>query len=45
VQPDGTPIFRAPGYKSAEEFLRYDRYVSGGHYREQSFREFEAGGS
>jgi thioredoxin-related protein len=45
MEPDGTPILRAPGYKSADEFLRYDRYVSGGHHRERSFREFEAGDS
>lgn len=40
LEPDGSPIFRAPGYKSAEEFLRFDAYVSGGHYREQGLLEF-----
>ncbi len=45
MEPDGQAIMRAPGYQSAEEFLLYDRFVSGGHYREQSLAQFkEAGG-
>jgi thioredoxin-related protein len=42
MEPDGTPIARAPGYKTAEEVLMLDEYVNGGHYREQGFAEFKA---
>lgn len=42
MEPDGSPILRAPGYQSAEEFLLFDRFVSGGHYKGQSFSEFKA---
>lgn len=45
MQPDGAAILRAPGYQSAEDFLLYDRFVSGGHYRNQSFTSFKKGGS
>lgn len=40
LEPDGEVIFKAPGYKSAEEFLQFDAYVSGGHYREKELLEF-----
>ncbi len=40
LEPDGTPIFRAPGFKTIEDFELFDRYVRGGHYRRQSFSEF-----
>lgn len=42
MEPDGSPILRAPGYQSADEFLRFDRFVSGDHYRRQTFSEFKA---
>ena len=42
MEPDGSPIIRSPGYKTAEEFLLLDEYVNGGHYREQAFSEFKA---
>ena len=42
MEPDGTPVYRAPGYQSAEEFLLFDRYVNGGHYKQQTFAEFKA---
>lgn len=45
MEPDGSAILRAPGYQSAEEFLRFDRFVDGGHYKTQSFTEFKAAGS
>lgn len=40
LEPDGSLIFKAPGYKSAQEFLQFDAYVSGGHYKEQELLEF-----
>lgn len=45
LESDGNPIFRAPGFKTAEEFLEFDRYVHGGHYREQELLEFLGSGS
>jgi thioredoxin-related protein len=42
MEPDGSPIIRAPGYKTAEDFLLLDAYVNGGHYRTQEFAEFKA---
>lgn len=40
LESDGEIIFKAPGYKSAEEFLQFDAYVTGGHYREQGLLEY-----
>lgn len=45
MEPDGSPILRAPGYQSADEFLAFDRFVNSGRYRDQSFTEFKAAGS
>lgn len=45
MEPGGTPILRAPGYQTAEEFLLYDRFVSEGRYKERTFSEFKASGS
>ena len=42
LEADSRPILRAPGYQSAEELLLYDRFVSEGHHRRQSFAEFKA---
>jgi thioredoxin-related protein len=45
MEADGSPILRVPGYQSADEFLLYDRFVNGGHYRQQTFTEFKAAGA
>lgn len=45
MEPSGKPIVRAPGYQSAEEFLLFDRYVNGGHYKEKTLAEFKAAGA
>lgn len=29
MEPSGAPVFRAPGYQSAEELLLFDAYVNG----------------
>ena len=42
LRPDGQRIFTVPGYKTADEFRDYHRYVSGGHYRDQTLFEFLA---
>lgn len=42
TESDGTPILRAPGYQSAEDFLMYHEFVGEGHYKKQSLAEFKA---
>jgi len=42
MEPDGSPVFRAPGYQSAGDFLLFDRFVNGGHYKQHTFAEFKA---
>lgn len=42
LQPDGSEIFRVPGIQSAADFLLYDRFVHGGHFRKESIRDFLA---
>lgn len=38
----GTVLFRAPGYKTIEEFQAFHRYVSGGFYKTMSINDFLA---
>lgn len=45
LEPDGEVIFKAPGYKTVKDFEDFDRYVQGGHYREQKLMEFLGGRS
>ncbi|SCZ52014.1 thioredoxin family protein [Thiohalomonas denitrificans] len=45
LEKDGEMIFKAPGFKTAEEFLAFDRYVAGGHYQKQELLEFLRGDS
>lgn len=40
LEPDGAVIFKAPGFKTAQEFLQFDRYINEGHYRRQGLLEF-----
>ncbi|MFA5529224.1 MAG: thioredoxin fold domain-containing protein [Thiohalomonadaceae bacterium] len=40
LDADGRTLLKVPGYKSAEEFLQFDDYVRGGHYREQSLLQY-----
>ena len=42
LEPDGELIFKAPGYKTVDEFRDFDRYVQSGRYREQGLLEFLA---
>ena len=42
LQPDGSEIFRVPGIQSAQDFFLYDRFVSEGHYKKESIRDFLA---
>ena len=40
MEPDGKVIFRAPGYKTVKDFMDFDRYIQGGHYKHQSINAF-----
>lgn len=40
MQPDGKSVFRAPGFKTAKDFLDFDRYIQGKYYDKMSITEF-----
>lgn len=40
LTPEGKPVLRVPGYRTAAEFRQFDAYVAGGHYRHSSLNEF-----
>ena len=42
LERDGHEIFRVPGIQSTQDFILYDRFVSAGHYRKESIRDFLA---
>lgn len=42
LEPHGELIFKAPGFKTVQDFVDFDRYVQGGHYREMGLLEFLA---
>lgn len=40
LESDGRIIFKAPGFKTASDFIQFDQYITGQHYKKQSFAEF-----
>ncbi|HKK05937.1 MAG TPA: thioredoxin fold domain-containing protein [Gammaproteobacteria bacterium] len=40
LKSDGTPIFKAPGYKTVKDFKQFDRYVRGGYYKHEPLLKF-----
>jgi len=40
LERDGREIFHVPGIQSTQDFLLYDQFVSGGHYRKENIRDF-----
>jgi len=42
LAPDGKHLASAPGYMKAADFLSVLRYFGDGHYKNQSFKEYEA---
>jgi thioredoxin-related protein len=44
LDASGTEVFKAPGFKTVTDFQDFDRYVSGGHYKNQKFMEFLGSG-
>ena len=40
LTPQGEEIFKAPGFKTVQDFKDFDRYVVEGHYKSQTLLEF-----
>lgn len=40
LTPQGKEIFKAPGFKTVQDFLDFDRYVGGGYYKTQTLLDF-----
>ncbi|MEW6133274.1 MAG: DUF255 domain-containing protein [Pseudomonadota bacterium] len=40
LTPQGEEIFKAPGFKTVQDFKDFDRYVIEGHYKKQTLLEF-----
>lgn len=40
LEPDGKVVFKAPGFKTVQEFKQFDAYVQGKHYQTKSINEF-----
>ena len=40
LTPQGEEIFKAPGFKTVQDFKDFDRYVVGGNYKIQTLMEF-----
>ena len=45
LTPQGDKIMQIPGFKTVQDFRDYDRYVRGGHYKQQTLLEFLGGKS
>ncbi len=42
LEPDGTMIYKAPGFKTVKEFIELDDYVYNNHYKSQTLSEYSA---
>lgn len=40
MEPNGKTVFRAPGFKTADEFINFDKYIQNKHYQTMSINEF-----
>jgi thioredoxin-related protein len=40
LEPDGKPIASVPGFQTARDFLAFDQYVQGGHYKTQALTDY-----
>ena len=41
MTPQGEAVFRAPGFKTTEDFISFDKYIRGGYYKTMSIAEFQ----
>ena len=39
-EPDGTLIYKAPGFKTEKDLIQMDEYIQGKHYKNKSFNDF-----
>ena len=44
LEPDGRQILKRVGIQTKEQLLAYDDFVQQGHYRQQSFEQYEKSG-
>ena len=42
LEPDGEQILRVPGFKTVDDFIDFDAYVQGEHYRRMPVNDFLA---
>lgn len=42
LSPEGETLLRVPGFKTVQDFVDFDRYIQGGHYRNESINDFLA---
>jgi thioredoxin-related protein len=40
LEPDGKPITSVPGFQTAADFVAFDQYVQGGHYKTQALTDY-----
>ncbi len=40
LEPNGNIVFKAPGFKTVQEFVQFDAYVQGKHYKNQTINQF-----
>jgi thioredoxin-related protein len=40
LEPDGTLITSVPGFQTAGDFVAFDQYVQGGHYKTQALTDY-----
>jgi len=40
LEPDGKLIYKAPGFQTVKSFIEFDRYIHGGHYKNQTLAQF-----
>lgn len=45
MTPQGEKIMQIPGFKTVQDFRDFDRFVRGGHYKQQTLLEFLRGKS
>lgn len=45
MTPEGEKIMQIPGFKTVQDFRDFDRFVRGGHYKQQTLLEFLRGKS
>lgn len=40
MDKDGNSLLRVPGFQTAQDFVKYDRYIQGGHYKNQTLNQY-----